>query len=230
MFRPSLSPALRSALIEAFTFHAPQRLKRATSTRFGLPLRPEVRAAGIVFIHVPKNAGTTISTQLYGGHIGHRAARFYRACDPAFFASHPSFAISRDPVSRFRSAFHYARAGGSPDVPASDAVRRFAQGFDSALECARVIADLGPERRDRLDPVFRSQMHYVGDGAGQVLVDRVFRLEDLQGEFDFARHHFSLAEKRNAGGASARAEEDPELGLAVAKAYPEDFELLGYRP
>lgn len=220
-----LSPELLRAFPGAFACNAPLALKRAASARFGLPLRREVRAAGIVFIHVPKNAGTTISTQLYGGHIGHRSARFYRACDPEFFASHPSFAITRDPLARFCSAFAFAGAGGSQEVPASPAAHRFAGRFASATDCARAIAAMGPKARDRLDPVFRSQSHYVCNEDGRVLVGELLRLEDLGPGFTIAGRTLSLNERRNPGGA-ADGTDAPGLAEAVARAYPEDNVLL----
>ncbi|MEN8659724.1 MAG: hypothetical protein ABF313_16945 [Marivita sp.] len=224
MGRRLLSPEARSALVEAFAFHAPLPLKRATSRYIGLPLQPEEVAAGVIFVHVPKNAGTTISTALYGGHIRHRSARFLRACDPEFFVSHPSFAITRDPLSRFRSAFNFARSGGSREVPASESARAFASRFATAGDCARAIASLGPQARDRLDPVFRSQASYVTDEVGGVLVDALLPLEALGDGFEFAGRHFSLSKRRNSG-VQDKSEPEPGLANAVSKAYAVDYAL-----
>ncbi|WP_425102263.1 hypothetical protein [Tropicibacter sp. S64] len=224
-----LSPETRTRLIEAFAFHAPVPLKRWTSARFGLPLRPEVRRAGVIFIHIPKNAGTTVSTQLYGGHIGHRSARFYRASDPAFFAAAPSFAISRDPLERFLSAFHFARQGGSASVPASPAATAFAQTFASPEACAEHIAAIGPAARDRLDPVFRSQSHYVCDEDGALMIGQLLRIEAIEGqEIEIAGHRLSLAARTNAGG--TKAAPTPALAKAVLAAYADDYTLLERLP
>ena len=223
MIRARLRPECRSALTEALAFHAPPALKRLASARLGLPLRPEIAAAGVFFIHVPKAAGTTVSLQLYGSSLGHRAARFYRAADPALWAALPSFALYRDPVSRFASAFVFARAGGTRTVPAAPRARAFAARFEDATACAAHIARIGPAARDRLDPVFRSQGHYLCGDDGALMVDHLFDLAALSGRsFRIAAHRMDLTRRVNAGRAGAPC---PGLAWAVAAAYPEDLAL-----
>lgn len=224
-----LSPELRSAAIEAFAMRAPLWLKRATSLRFGLPLRPEVIRAGIIFIHVPKNAGTTISTALYGGHIGHRSALFYQACDPEFYRTHPSFALTRDPLSRFLSAFAFARKGGGPEVRMSQRATQAVRGFETPLDYAHHLAALSHAQRAGIDPVFRSQASYLCDGHGRVMVDRVFRLEEVAGTtFEFAGRIFSLRQRINAGTSQAVSGQSDALEEAVRALYPEDYTIFGY--
>lgn len=43
-----------------------------------LVFQPCFRETGSIFIHVPRTAGTSISTALYGGNIGHRFAMDYQ--------------------------------------------------------------------------------------------------------------------------------------------------------
>ncbi len=73
-----------------------------------------MRAKGLIFVHVPRVAGTSITRALYGeGCIHHHSMRYYRAVDPAFAQSAGSFAVLRDPFARFASAYAFIRAGGT---------------------------------------------------------------------------------------------------------------------
>lgn len=84
---------------------------RAADLRLRLPLGRKrlqrlarIREAGVMFIHVPKNGGTSICDLLYGGIMMHETWRYYHHVAPALCRSLPSFAIWRDPVKRFVSA------------------------------------------------------------------------------------------------------------------------------
>lgn len=220
-----LSPETRTILIERFTKYAPQVLKSYSSRTFGLPLRPEVRRAGVIFIHVPKNAGTTIATQLYGRHIGHRSAEFYRQADPEFFASAPSFALVRDPVARFVSAYNFAKKGGSATVPASQHVTAFAQSFQTISECAACIVSMPERERARLDFVFRRQSDFTCDANGKVIVDKLIRLEAVSGgSFTIGGHNITMETRINEAQRTASPVEDG-LSDILRAAYPRDFEL-----
>ncbi|WP_417536884.1 hypothetical protein [Methylophaga sp.] len=224
---PILPPELRTRLIEAYAYHAPLPLKRLTSKKLGLPLRREVHGSDLLFIHVPKNAGTTISTQLYGGHIGHRSARYYQSCDPDFFSRTKSFAIYRNPVDRFVSAFKYARKGGSQIVPASKHVIRFANSFDTARDCAQHIATLGSMARDQLDPVFRSQSWYLCGDDQRLLVTDLFDISQISGStFAYNGFVFDMGIRINSENYPYYTDTDQDLVKAVRAAYPEDFHLL----
>lgn len=223
-----LSPESRTALIEAYAFHAPLIMKRVSSALIGLPLRREIRGSNVRFIHIPKNAGTTISTQLYGRHIGHRSAQFYKKSDPNFFETTPRFALYRDPVARFISAYGFACKGGSENVPASVKATKFARSFESATDCAKFIATLGPKNRDRLDPVFRSQSHYVCDQNGNSLVHKLIDLQKVSGtQLRIAGRTIDMAQRENRIHIAkvTQTEADPDLISIVQEAYVEDFKL-----
>lgn len=228
---PLISPEYRTQLIEGFAAHAPLRIKRISSALVGLPMRREILACGVIFIHVPKNAGTTISTQLYGRHIGHRTAQFYQNCDHAYYASKPSFALFRCPVERFKSAYKFALAGGTPNVPASPIVTEFARSFETETHCAAFIAELAPTERDRLDPVFKSQSHYVCDGNGAVSVNALFDLKKVAGtQFEFASKTLDMSKTQNR---TERSEgtlqgDAADLHSAIHAAYTDDFKLKAH--
>jgi len=80
-----------------------------------------VRARRLIFVHVPRVAGTSISRALYGqGCTHHHSMRYYRTLDPDFCNRVPSFAMLRDPFDRFASAYFFVRAGGTPECRLAD--------------------------------------------------------------------------------------------------------------
>lgn len=64
-----------------------------------------------IFIHIPKNAGTSI-TKSWEGFIleGHHTIDFYKNSLKHQFKKFETFCILRDPVDRFISNYNYARA------------------------------------------------------------------------------------------------------------------------
>ena len=146
----------------------------------------QVRRTGVLFIHIPKNAGTSLTHALYGMDVGHETIRYFRRRMPGL-AGLPSFAILRDPVRRFLSAYHYARAGGST-------TRHVAQGFrDTYMQLQGVDAALDLIASARwpygIDHIFRPQAWYVTDRQGKVAVDHLFMLEDMGRVRDFVSQY-----------------------------------------
>ncbi|MFW7268226.1 sulfotransferase family 2 domain-containing protein [Gluconacetobacter sp. Hr-1-5] len=136
-----------------------------------------VARRGILFIHVPKNAGTSIATALYGRTLSHQSIRYYQDVAPELARDLPSFAILRDPVDRFLSAYSYARNGGTRDRTVAPEFRDLYMGFrslDDALdhvEQARSIYGM--------DHIFRPQSWYVADRAGRPAVRHLLRIDDM---------------------------------------------------
>jgi hypothetical protein len=158
---------------------------------FGLGLPPgkrrkrrqaAIRQARALFVHIPKNAGQSVSMALYGLQVQHATIRYYQRAAPDI-ARLPSFAILRDPVDRFVSAYRYGRAGGAPDNQITPAFRDVYRGFrdvDDALD--HVEQASSPYA---VDHIFRPQAWYVTDGKGALAVDRLvdFTALDRIGSF-----------------------------------------------
>lgn len=142
-----------------------------------------VRERGILFVHVPKNAGTSICERLYGLQVKHSTVTYYESVAPDLLDL-PSFAVLRDPVERFISAFQYACAGGTCDRRVSPAFRRCYTGFEG-VDCAIRHMERG---RDffAMDHVFRPQSWYVTRRDGRVGVDHLIRYEALDRLHTFA--------------------------------------------
>jgi Sulfotransferase family len=137
-----------------------------------------VRGAGVLFIHIPKNAGISISLELYGTPLFHPTIRYYKRVAPDIVRDMPSFAVWRDPVARFVSAYRFARSGGAPNAPIARAFRNLYAAFTS-LDDALDHVESAPSLYD-IDHVFRPQFWYVADGGGRIAIDQICLLEDLE--------------------------------------------------
>jgi hypothetical protein len=136
-----------------------------------------IRDAGVLFIHIPKNAGMSVSKILYGEQLFHPTIRYYQRVAGDVARTFPSFAIWRNPVDRFVSAYRYARAGGAVDAPVSRAFRQRYMAFNS-LDDALDHVEVSPSLYD-LDHIFRPQFWYVADMAGRIAVDNICMIDDL---------------------------------------------------
>jgi len=183
-----------------------------------------VRRARTLFIHIPKNAGTSVSHALYGEQIKHATIRYYGKVARRMLWNTTSFAILRDPVARFLSAFNYARNGGSADVgiaaPFRDRYMAF-QSVDDALDHLEGAADIY-----QIDHIFRPQSWYITDRAGKVMVDRLFMVE----EFDRVRRFLALRQVPEVPHLNHIEEPPAELSetqiARIRRFYARDFELV----
>lgn len=63
----------------------------------------------LIFIHIPKNAGTSIEKNLHMRATGHKPWFIYKQDFPKEWETYKKFAIVRDPIDRFISCYDYAR-------------------------------------------------------------------------------------------------------------------------
>jgi len=140
-----------------------------------------MRARNLIFVHVPRVAGTSIVRALYGpGCIHHHSMHYYATVDPGFSESADSFALLRDPFARFASAFAFVRAGGTQSSRLSDVFLRQTEAIATVEDYLSFLEARGPLD---LDFVMRPQNWFVTDpDSGAVLVKNLF----LLGEEDAA--------------------------------------------
>ncbi|WP_454886836.1 sulfotransferase [Sphingomonas oryzagri] len=138
-----------------------------------------IERTGLVFVHIPKAAGMSVSETLYGLWVKHASIRWLRHVQGGRLAGLPSFAILRQPADRFVSAYRFARTGGSAcadnyvSEPFSSLYRAF-RSIDDALD--HVEAAASPYA---VDHIFRPQRWYITDRAGRIAVDRLVRINDI---------------------------------------------------
>lgn len=137
------------------------------------------KKAGVIFIHVPKNGGTSFAQALYGCQMGHYTIAEVAQWHPRLYAKLPSLGFTRNPWARLCSAYRFARAGSAMkdgaqirhpmryQVPAFESFERFVIEWIDGR-------DLGQE-----DYVFRPQSAFLFGKDGQVAVTKLGRLESL---------------------------------------------------
>ena len=166
-FRYWAREALRRAL-PAGTYEGLERARRWK----------RYRRAGVIFIHVPKAAGSSIATRLYGGRLGHHAASALMQEDPAAWAALEKFSVVREPVARFLSAYAFALSGGTRE----GAIRWRPEYEQPAFRDvnAFVLDYLAQGDIFEKDVVFWPQSHFVRDaGGGPVPGLRIFSTDDF---------------------------------------------------
>lgn len=157
--------------------------ERACDLGLPLPIGRKRRArieriaqAGLIFVHIPKVAGMSISAALYGAQTGHSSIRLLRRVADGRLAKLPSFAVLRDPAERFLSAYRYAQLGGADDEVA-EPFRTLYRGFRSIDDALDHLEQAGNPYR--IDHIFRPQYWYITDQTGHIAVNRLLRIEDL---------------------------------------------------
>lgn len=133
--------------------------------------------AELLFIHVPKAAGTSISQALYGTQVKHLSIRLARRLGGGRLAVLPSFAVLRDPTARFLSAYRYGLAGGSAVNAVAEPFRTFYRNFRSIDDALDHVEEAASPYA--VDHIFRPQSWYVVDAQGRIAVDHLLTMDDI---------------------------------------------------
>lgn len=148
---------------------------RVWAVTFGQRTLNSLRKSSILFIHIPKTAGTSICYCLYGRNLPHYTLAFYQAAFGDHIKGFPSFSILRDPVERLRSNYRFLKTGGTDIIATSrfDTKRLNAAGSFDAF-----VASIEDNPRLLDDVVFlRPQAQFVTNTAGVVEVDRLYAID-----------------------------------------------------
>lgn len=190
------------------------------------------KKAGLIFFHVPRTAGTSISHTLYGMPINHFPIREMIPLMSLNLLAMPRFAIIRNPWDRAVSAWSFARSGGGIDgivrmrsphryqVPAFRTFEHFVQDW------------LNPAQLGKTDGMFQPQSDFLCDADGQLALDHLGRFEDLSATERWLRGHNPalppIPHLNAAGRAPYREHYTPASRDAIARIYARDIDLFGY--
>jgi hypothetical protein len=192
------------------------------------------RRTGVVFIHVPKAAGTSIAETVFGRFVGHFGVVDVLAACPPDVQALPRFSVVRNPWDRVVSAWTFARAGsglGGSTTVRIHAARQYRvpafERFDTFVSEWLAVRDV-----ERLDGVFRPQSAYVTDATGELRLDHLGRLEQLAETEAWLSS--VLGRKIEFGRANTSSHEHyrsyytSETRRKVGEIYARDIALFGY--
>jgi hypothetical protein len=131
-----------------------------------------------VFVHIPKNAGQSIGHALYGMTIHHEKAADLRKDRKDTYSNAFSFAVVRDPISRFKSAYSYLKQGGRTVYD-----QNIADKYLNNCSLDEFITFLENTPFDENHDLFHfhTQTSYVCEPYNPlvIIVDRIYKLENL---------------------------------------------------
>jgi hypothetical protein len=164
----------------------------------------------------------------YGRQVPHITWYEWRELNPIKFRKYFKFAVVRDPVARFASAFYFLKSGG---MNRHD--RHFRDSclgpFASANDLAKAFLDLEVQARVAQYWHFRRQADFVADGSGCPQVDLLIRFENLQLGFERVARRVNSAVRDlphlNITPGHVDAEFDRESLEVLDSFYQSDFEL-----
>lgn len=135
--------------------------------------------AGILFVHIPRTAGTSMCSQLYGRNIPHLPVVTWKGLLGAQASRVQSFSIVRDPEERLISLYAFIKQGGTKLMAAP---RYDPWNLSSAVDFDDFLDRLWSDKTDRWRPVYlRPQCHCVHDSSGAIAVDRLFSFKAARG-------------------------------------------------
>ena len=187
------------------------------------------KSCGLVFVHIPKNAGSSVSRALYGRSLGHNTAREMARQAPNLFMELDSFAILRDPVERAISAWKYCKFGGTSEGWVHDNPEYHSPEFETFESFATQW--LPKQNPSKVDFVLQKQSEFVLNDDGDVIVSRLVMLDELAEVWpsiiegrNFASQDLPVRNKMKQKSKSV-ALSDAAL-VAIGDFYKEDFDLI----
>lgn len=185
-----------------------------------------------IFVHVPKAAGISVATGLFG-HLagGHRTVRAYRRIFGWDFDRYFVFTVVRNPYSRLVSAYNFMM-GEHPvfrlNAVYRDTVLAEYSGFEEF-----VVHELRTAASEFI--VFRPQTHFLCADE-RIDVDFVGTVENLEEDFlricECLDVEASLPHRNRTAGPRKPVKDyfsEPKVADEVRSVYEADFEVLGYR-
>lgn len=180
----------------------------------------------LIFVHIPKNGGTSFESHLSLKNMGH--PRWFDYARTEFWNNYFKMAIIRNPYSRAFSCYNYARMKKSyyHNITGKSLYGKHPE-YDMLTNVSFVDAlKLLNEKPALFGVHWRLQSEWVTDINGNIMVDKLFNLETIDDELKL----FGITKSMpivNSSNSKCRNYTADEISL-VNQYYKRDFELLGF--
>ncbi len=173
-----LKDTIRHFIVRADNGAACSRpLRKAWLYFLGRSTATAINQAGLLFIHIPKTAGTSISQRLYRRNLPHYTARFYQDVFRDEVSGVPCFSVLRDPVKRFLSAYKFIASGGSDVILACryqrSRLHRYLYSPDALVDFLYANPALLRQTTSLIP-----QADFVLDSENRIMIDRLFAMDE----------------------------------------------------
>ncbi|ENM3904398.1 sulfotransferase family 2 domain-containing protein [Vibrio cholerae] len=180
---------------------------------------------GILFIHIPKAAGSSISIGLYNSQIGHKKASDYYLENPREYQKVDSFTVVREPIDRFLSTYRFLSNGGMTPGDKENYkkyIGKYSNVNDFALSLTPEFINSG--KIIHLLPQYK--FVYLD---GVCLVNKIYHLENFSEEvFSNDFDHFLTIDRLNISESRDLSPLSEEAEQHIKNLYERDYYYFGY--
>lgn len=187
----------------------------------------------IIFIHVPKVAGTALKKSLGFSDIYHIHLADYELDDKDKFNKYFKIAFVRNPWDRLVSAFFFLKQGG--DKSSHDLILK--DRLDQFNTFRNFVFELNNNIKFRLEIkkviVFSNQYSWLANSKGEIDMDYVGRFENLEEGFNILKEKLHKKDAQLKKYNSSKHKPyweyyDEETVEIVRKIYSKDIETFNY--
>lgn len=193
------------------------------------PYTPASLRRKVIFIHIPKAAGTSVRLALGEPKTGrqHLPWWVYYQASTKRFNKFFKFAFVRNPLDRAVSGYNYLKSGGNQmeDLLVAQQIEKY-QSFGEFVSSELVAGSM------IYHPVFRPQCWYLCDWKGEIQVDYVGKFESINKDFQSIVDRLGITdfdglkvENKSKNNVTCV---DKSTKTKIYNLYSEDYKLFGY--
>ncbi|WP_022846324.1 sulfotransferase family 2 domain-containing protein [Desulfurobacterium sp. TC5-1] len=182
-----------------------------------------------IFTHIPKAAGISITSAIYGHEVGHIPIKIYKKILGQDFDQYFKFTFVRNPLTRIISAFYFLKRGGLNKMDYLWG-RRYVSRYNDVNDFIKNYLT-----RDSIWSYihFFPQYYFLTDDENNILVDFIGKVETLKKDIQVIEAILNrklFIERKNATKNKGKVSLKPSSIDKIYYIYHKDFEMFNYIP